>query len=247
MNIIEPSQYEKEKAIEDILSKGLSRPKRLWEYLYNIHRTLGLRYIFHDMAFPMVMTVLTMIVLIGLYPLTLKQHTYATLFAIAPLFFLFIVLFSETVEHMNGLYELKMTCKYTIQQIAAFRVLCFSLMGTVFCTLISLYFSQSFVVYSFFKTSSLSLCALFLCAFLTIFMMRHFKWKWIHFLSLLLWIAIGFMPIWLLGEQWEHFLSQIPVAITMLVAVIACTLFLMEIKKLMKFHERKVAYYVSHS
>lgn len=246
MNIIEPSQYEKDKAIEDILFKGLSKPKSLWGYLSDIHRALGLRYIFFDMAFPIVMTVFATIGFIVLYPLTLEQHIYTTLFAIAPIFFIFIVLFTETIEQINGMYELKMTCKYTIQQIAAFRVLCFSLLGTVFCTFISLYFNQLSVAYSFFKTFSLSLCALFLCAFLTIFIMRHFNWKLINFIAMLFWIMIGFIPIWILGEQWELFLSQIPVAITMFVAVIACTLFLMEIKKLTNTHKREVAYYVGY-
>ncbi len=246
MNIIEPSQYEKDKAIEDILSKGLSKPKSLLGYLGNLYSALGLRYIFFDMAFPIVMTVIATIGFIVLYPLTLKQHLYATLFAIAPLFFIFMVLFTETMEQINRLYELKMTCKYTIQQIAAFRVLCFSLLGTILCTFISLYFSQLLVAYSFFKTVSLSLCALFLCAFLTIFLMRHFNWKWIHFSAMLLWIMISFMPIWISGERWELFLSQIPAAITMFVAVIACNLFLMEIKKLMNTHKREVAYYVGY-
>lgn len=246
MNIIEPSQYEKDKAIEDILSKGLSKPKSLLGYLGNLYSALGFRYIFFEMAFPIVMTVIATICFIVLYPLTLEQHLYATLFAIAPLFFLFIVLFTETMEQINGLYELKMTCKYTILQIAAFRVLCFSFLGTMFCTFISLYFSRLSAVYSFFKTVSLSLCALFLCAFLAISLMRHFNWKWIHFSAMLLWITLSFMPIWILGERWELFLSQIPAAITMFAAVIACSLFLMEIKKLMNTHKREVAYYVGY-
>lgn len=246
MNIIEPSQYEKDKAIEDILSKGLSRPKSLWGYLSDIYSALGFRYIFFDLAFPIAMTVLASIGFFVLYPLTLEQYIYATLFAIAPIFFIFIVLFTETMEQINGMYELKMTCKYTIQQVAAFRVLCFSFLGTVFCTFISLYYSQLSRAYSFFNIFSLSLCALFLCALLTIFIMRHFNGKWIHFSAMLLWNVIGFMPIWILGEQWELFLSQIPVAITMFVAASACALFLMEIKKLINTHKREVAYYVGY-
>ena len=60
------------------------------------------------------------------------------LFATAPVFFVFAVLLTEIAERINLLYELKMTCKYTILQITAFRVVCFSLIGTVLCTLISL-------------------------------------------------------------------------------------------------------------
>lgn len=246
MNIIEPSQYEKEKEIDEILAKGLTRPKSLWEYLSNIYTTLGLRYIFFDMAFPIIMTIIATFAFIVLYPLTLERHIYAMIFAIAPIFFVFIVLFSEMAERVNGMYELKMTCKYTIQQISAFRVLCFSILGTVFCTFISLYFSFFSFDYSFFKILSLSLCALFFCALLTLFLMRHFNWKWIHFAVMLLWIVIGYIPVRILGEKWEIFLSQIPVAITLLVAVIACNLFLMEVKIFINTHKSEVSYDVSY-
>lgn len=246
MKIIEPSQYEKDKAIEIILAKGLRKPKSLWGYVSNIYATLGLRYIFFDMAFPIIMTVIATFGFIVLYPLTLEQHIYAMVFAIAPIFFVFIVLFSEMAERVNGMYELKMTCKYTIQQISAFRVLCFSLLGTVFCTFISLYFSLLWVDYSFYKILSLSLCALFFCALLTLFLMRHFNWKWIHFAVMLLWLVIGYIPMSIFGERWEYYLSQVPVAITMLVALIACNLFLMEVKILINTHESEVSYYVSY-
>jgi hypothetical protein len=177
MNIIELSQNEKDRAIEAILSRGLSKPKSLWGHLWEIYRALGLRYIFLDTAQAIIMTVFAAIVFIGLYPLWPEQHIYAALFAAAPVFFIFVVLFTETIERLSGLYELKMTCKYTVRQIAAFRVLCFSLVGVVFCTLTSLYFSRLQLAYDFFRAFSISLCALFLCAFLTISVLRRFKWK----------------------------------------------------------------------
>lgn len=244
MNMIELSQIEKDRAIEEILSKGLSKPKSLWEYICEIYRTLGFRYVFFDMAHAVILTVIAITGFIILYPLTSAQHIYTALFAVAPVFFVFIVLFTETIEKVSGLYDLKMTCKYTVQQITAFRVLCLSLVGGVFSTLTSLYFSWVFIVNDFFRAFSLSLCALFLCAFLTIFIIRRFNWKWNHISVILFWVVIDLLPTWILGEQWELFLAQMPVAITMFAAVLACVLFLMETKKLMVVRKRKVAYYV---
>ncbi len=244
MNMIEPSQNEKDRAIENILSKGLSTPKSLWGYLCEIYRALGIRYIFLDTGLAIIMTIIATIGFIRLYPLSLEQYPYAMLFALAPVFFLFVVLFAETIERVSGLYELKMTCKYTVQQITAFRVLCFSLMGAVFCAFTSLYFSRLPVAYDFFRAFSLSLCALFLCSFLTIFIIRRFSQNWIYFTAMLLWMAIGFLPVRVFGQWWELFFSQIPVTVTVFVAVIACALFFMEIKNLMKIRKRKVAYYV---
>jgi hypothetical protein len=242
MNIIEPSQYEKDKAIEDIILKGLSKPKSLWEYLCDIYRALGLRYIFCDMAYAMIMTVVSTIGFIILYPLTPEQHIYAAIFAVAPVFFIFIVLFTEIIERVSGLYELKMTCKYTVQQITAFRILCFSLLGAVFSVLTSLYFSRLLIVYDLLRTFSLSLCALFLYAFLTIFILRRFNRKWNYIIVVLLWIIIGLLPARIFGEQWNLLLVRLPVAVTVFVAATACILFLMEIKKLMDISKREVAY-----
>lgn len=245
MNRIEPSPTEKDKAIQAILSKGLTKSKSLWEHLWEIYRALGIRYIFFDTSKAIVISVASMPILIMLYPFSPEQYIYSTLFAVAPVFFIFIVLLAETIERVNGLYELKMTCKYTVQQIAAFRVLCFSLLGAAGCILISLYFSRLSVTYDFVRAFSLSLCDLFLCAFLSLFMMRRFNGKWTHFFAMLLWMATGFLPLRFFGQPWELFLSRIPVALTVFVAVIASFLFLMELKRWLNIRKREVAYYVS--
>ncbi len=244
MNIIEPSPKERDKAIEDILLKGLSKPNSLWKYLCDMYRALGLRYIFCDMVNAMILTVISTTGFVLLYPVTQVQHVYATVFTITPVFFMFLVVFTETMEKVSGLYELKMTCKYTVQQITAFRVLFFSLIGTVFSTLISLYFSRLLMVYDLIRIFSLSLCVLFLCTFLTMFILRHINWKWNHCCVMLFWIISGLLPVRILGEQWELFLAELPIAITIFVAIMACIFFLMETKKLMETRTREVADYV---
>ncbi len=243
MNMIKPSQDEKERAIEYILSIGLSKPKSLWKHFYELYRALGFHYLFLNTMLPVIISVALMIGFIVLCPLPSEQFKNAVLFATAPVFFIFVVLLTEIVERSSPLYELKMTCKYTIQQITAFRVLCFSLMGSVFCTLTSL-FSRFPDVLDFFRALSLSLFALFICSFLSIFLMRYFNWKWTHFTPVLLWMMIGLFPIWILRERWESFLSQLPIVITVFFTVIAFGLYLMELKKLINIQQREVAYYV---
>lgn len=239
MNMIELLQNEKDSSIDEILSKGLVKPKSLWEHLCEIRRALGFRYIFMNTAHSIMMTLAISFGFALLYPLF---PAYATLFTVSPLSFIFIVLITETLEKCNGLYEIKMVCKYTLQQISAFRVLCFSLMGVAVCIFFSVYFSRLPVAYDFFRAFSLSLCALFLCSFLTIGMMRLLRWKWIRFFIMPLWILFCMLPAWIFRSQWEAFLSQIPVALTLFSALVACALFLMEIKKLMNVRKSEVAY-----
>lgn len=242
MNMNKPSPAEKERAIEFILSKGLVQPKSLWHHLYEMYRNLGFKHLFLNTWYPVILSIVLMVGFLYLCPLSPEKFKYTVLFAAAPVFFIFVVLLTEIIEWQDsGLYELKMTCKYTIQQIAAFRVLCFSLMGTMLSTLTVL-FSKYSDATDLFRSLSLSLSALFLCSYLSIWIMRSFTSRWNHFTPLLIWIVMTLCPLWILKERWELFLSQIPLAITLFVALILFALFMMELKKLIKIQTREVAY-----
>ena len=242
MNMIELSREEKERAIELILSHGLTKPKSLWRHFTDMYRALGFRHLFLNTAQPIIISVALMIGFIALFPLPYDQYKYTVLFASAPVFFIFVVLLSETVERMSKLYELKMTCKYTVRHVAAFRVLCFSLMGTVLCTLANLFIRFS-DMNSFFRALSLSLCALFLFSFLGIAVMRHFRSRWMHWSTVLLWAAVGPLPALVFNKQWEWFLAGMPIALTAWIAAAALFLFLREIRQFITMQKSEVAYH----
>lgn len=242
MTIIEPSQDEKDRSIDYILSRGLTRPRTLWQHVCELHRALGLRFLFLNTAQPVIISAALMIGFTALFPLPYEQYKFAVLFAAAPIFFIFAVLLTEWAERMNALYELKMTCKYTIRQIAAFRVLCFSWIGMVLCTLAPL-FIRFADIGSLLKALSLSLCSMFLFSFLAISFIRRSHSRWLHWVPVLLWTAAGPLPVMLFKTQWELFLSRLPVVLTAWIAALALVLFLQEIKKLITIPTREVAYY----
>jgi len=246
MNTIDLSEKEKDQEIDNILSKGLIAPKNLWTQLYEIYRVLGLRYIFSNALFSTLAACAVTLGIVVLYPFSASKHLYALLFAVAPLFYVLITSFIETAEKFSGLYELKMVCKYTIEQITAFRVFCYSLLGTCFCTLISIYFTHISSAYRFFKVFSFSICVLFLCSLMSIVIMRKVNWQWRQFITMVIWITLDVIPAWFFGNQWELFLSQIPMAVTLVIAVISFILFLCETKKLMGIRKREVLQYVGY-
>lgn len=246
MNFIKPTSHEKNRAIENILSQGLTKPESLWSSIHELYRALGFRYIFWDSGPAILITVAFTLIWIRQFPLAPEQHPYAVLFALAPVFFLAAVCITEVNERVRGLYPLKMTFKYTIQQITAFRILCFSLLGAMFCTLISLYFSRLPVEYSLPKALSISLCALFLCAALTLVMLRIFNRLWIYLAVALLWMGSGMILVNVFGQAGEQFLARIPIAVILFVTILLFALFLGEVKRHMKFHKREVVYYAGH-
>ncbi|MDR7855853.1 hypothetical protein [Tissierella sp.] len=241
MNIIKPTNSEKENAIENILSQGLSKPDGLWDFCYRMYCSLGFKFIFFDISQAIIMAVAITIGFILFYPLSSQQHVYSTLFAVSPLFFITVIFFTEFIERNDSLHELKMTFKHTIQKIIIFRILCYSLISMVICIFLSISMPDK---YNFLRAASITLSALFICALLTIYIMRRLKGRWIHFTSLVAWVATAFLPVLILGERWELLLSQIPIGITITVGVIGFILYLNEIKKLINMNKMEVAYYV---
>ncbi len=237
--IEEPSREEKEQAIARILALGLTKPKSIWRHLRDMYRALGFRHLFLHTAYPVLISAALMIGFILMIPLPFDQYRNAILFAAAPVFFIFAVLLTETAERMSGLFDLKMTCKYTVQQIAAFRVLCFSLIGTVLCTL-AIPFSGFPDTRGSLRALASSLCALYLFSFISISFMRHFHRKWLRPVPVLLWLAAGPCPIRIFGREWELFLARMPAAVTVTIAAAALVLFLREIQKLANAQRREV-------
>ena len=238
MIIIDLSKSDKDREIQNILSKGLVKPKSLPRYLTDLYKALGFRYIFFNMSYFLIPFMLLLGFVVQ-YFLSPKQYVYTALFAMASIFFPGIVLFAEMVEKMSGLYELKMTCKYSIQQIVAFRMLCFSMIGLIFCVSASFYLVRFLEEINLIVAFSIPLCALFLCAFFTTCVLRQFRCKWGTLIIMLIWIVGCLFLSRFHGERLELFFSKLPVAVTLIITLTSFLLFLREIKKHMRTCLRK--------
>jgi hypothetical protein len=241
MTIIEPAQREKEAAIENILSKGLGKPQSLRALSHEIYHVFGFRFVFWGMAQALILSAITVAVISLSIPLLPAVFRHTVLFTCSPLLFVVVMFFSEIIERTDPLYELKMTCKYTIRQIMAFRIMCFSLLGTAFCVGITAY--QSTNAYELLRLLPLSLCALFLCSLISLFLIRRLAGKLIFALSALLWLSVTLIPVLIFGMKWEQFLSGLPAIITIGSAIAFAILFLLELKKMMSAQQMEVESY----
>jgi len=234
MNI---SPEERDNAIDAILLKGLTPPAPTWAFLWNMYKSLGLRAIFWDSASSILasLAIAAGYVALGSLPLTwiggwinMPLSLYSSLFLFSPALFIGLTISTEAMERLSGLYDLKMTCRYTIRQITAFRLLCFSLCATIFTVVGSAAINSMPETGYFMQLFSLALCSLFLCSLLVIHTMRRWHCGW--YLGAAIWTSIGVLPIIIFRQSWESLLSHMPPAITLCVAAIAFLLFLQEIK-----------------
>ncbi|MDR1603350.1 MAG: hypothetical protein LBS10_00965, partial [Gracilibacteraceae bacterium] len=120
------SKEKREASIAFILDCGLVKPKTATELIREIWGNLGLRFIFWDTSYSIIFGALTLVLLLILAILAPVNMRYTTAFAVSPALFLIIIAFAETAEKAGGLYELKQACRYTVWQLAALRVICYS-------------------------------------------------------------------------------------------------------------------------
>lgn len=228
MNIKMPDPLEKNAAIQNILSE-LKPPKSLWRWLLELFRCLGFRVIFGNMLW-LSLAAAGGSLCIGLVLATAwPPYILATLFAVAPLSFLLATLLIELTERANGLYDLKMTCKYTARQLAAVHLLAFSGMGAVFCVFLSTQVDKK-APNTFFTALAISLCALLLCGLLALFFIRRLGLRWIH--SAALWGVLSVVPVVICRMEWESFLYSLPLWVTAGLAALLLFLYLWEIGKM---------------
>ena len=235
MNII-PDKKDRDLAIEAILSEGLTQPVSTWKFLLNMRRHLGFRVLFWDTG----VAVLAACAVTLCYVLFITQqlsllrtvidgwNVYALIFLFSPALFIGLTLCTEALERISGLYDIKMTCKYSIRQITAFRLLCFSLLGTVFTVAVSTVISTVWEFGDLVRMISISLGSLFLCSLLVIHLMRRLRGGW--FIGAFAWMVLGLLPLLFFGQAWERLLANFPPAFTTAVAIISFVLFLREIK-----------------
>lgn len=241
-----PNDNEKEKSINTILIQGIKKPKSIISYLNLLYRNIGLRHIFWDIWDAILYMVIMSAGIMILSYFSFKSFDSVLLFTFSPSVYLFLTVITELKERMDCLYDLKMTCTFTIQQITAFRMICFSILGIVFSSFLSVFswFIQDGTV-NFFNQLSISMLALFLCSTLSLEVIVYIPYKKSIIAVPVIWSLICIIPVIIFGNNWTLYLNNIPPAIAILVICLCIILSLKEIKKLISINGRGVIYYVN--
>jgi len=221
----------KNASIEYILSQGLVKPQTARERIAEMIHTIGFRFIFWDTGYSLFFTAVTLAIVLVLFSFAPDDYRYSAAIAVAPMFFLVITMFAETSERVYGIYELKQTCRYTIQQITALRMICYSVVGFVFTAIIAIISTES--GYEFLLLFPLCLSALFLCVTLSIYFVRFLHGKWINTMFSAMWVLVNILISFSLGERWEELLQEIPIAFSVVLAVIGGVALAYQISKML--------------
>ena len=222
---------EKNASIEYILARGLVRPPTLWERITKMHRVLGLKFIFWDLSYSMIFVSVTLLGMTFMFRHTPMDYPFSVALGFSPLLFLLIILFAEINERACELYELKQTCCYTSRQITALRCIYYSLAGIAFTVIVATFAAENTA--QFFRVLPICLGGLFLCAATSLSVIRLTHNRWTIAVFSVAWVCINLSLPFALRENWELFLSGLPLAFTVTFMVAGAAVFMYQTNKML--------------
>ncbi|MDR1953780.1 MAG: hypothetical protein LBQ21_04810 [Clostridiales Family XIII bacterium] len=223
--------HEKNVSIDYILARGLMKPQTARERVRAMLRGFGPRFIFWDTAYSLSFAGATLAGMLALLILAPAPYRCTAAVGVSPMLFLLITLFAETSERAGGLYELKQTCRYTVRQITALRVICYSVVGVVFSCVCVAISAES--VSGFFSLLPLCLSVFFLCAVAELSAIRRLRHKWAISAVPVIWVLASCAIPLAFGEDWELFLRGFPVFLGILIAAIGAAILAIQIRELL--------------
>ena len=223
------NEQEKNESIDYILSQGLVKPQTARERITEMTQTLCLRFIFWDMGYSLFFAAVTIALVLVLSIAAPDDYSRSFAVAAAPLVFLLLGAFTETAERANGLYELKQTCRYTVQQVTVLRVICYSVAGVIFTAVITAISAND--AYEFLSMFPLCLSALFVCSALFLCVTRYLRGKWSGAVYSAAWVFMNIALPFSLRDTWETLLGGVPIALSVAVTVLGMAVLAYQIKR----------------
>lgn len=218
-------------SIEYILAQGLVKPPKFRERISKMFRIIGWKFIFWDLSYSLIFTSVTLLGITYLANYAPSNFQYSVAFGISPTLFLFIMLFAEMNERTCKLYELKLTCHYTSWQIAALRIMCYSLAGAVFSIIVATFCTTN--ITQFFRMLPLCFGGLLLCAATELSVVRLTRNKWAIAIFTIVWLLINLALPFTFRNDWELFLSEIPLIFIIAFVIVCAAVFMYQTNKML--------------
>ena len=218
MNIIYPTNQEMDQAICDICDKALKKPTNLVTFIHDMLCNLGMKYIFYG-VYDAVIVSFFVVFFAGLQlrntilssPMS-DAWLYAGVFALAPLLTMLLCSLTFWKERETSLYAQKMTCRYTVAHLLAFRMLVASALGFVFTTgyvLVVCYLSQA----PFLEVLSVAYASLFLFSIIMTYVVLEKGTSLSLILLNLSWIFVNVMGCVFSVDIYAELLRSVPILI----------------------------------
>lgn len=222
MSIQKLSEAEKDFAINEIVKKGVVKPGDKFRKIFEVRRACTFHTLFFGVGDCFLLGFLVAACIWLLLIQAGSQVIICMVFAVSPFAYIASYLLTSWKEHRLQLYDIKMTCRYTVRQVSAFRMICFS--GTnIFLNVLMLSLLMRFQLpaIAFWKVLGLSFVSIFLYGII----MLIFQIKGMPYLTTVLppvlWGIINAFVIAFYGERLEIMLLNLAGSLVFTITVIA--------------------------
>lgn len=230
-----PDEQTMNSEIQFIVSSGLVKPKKFHEYLLEMYRQLGFRYLFRDateIIFTMLMASAAMV--FGLFQVMEgaieADKLYSYLFIMSPILYLLIAVLFLVNLRSRDTFALEMTCKYHVFQLAVFRMLVFSILAillNIASILILFLFYQSF---SIVEALLISISSLGIFSTVFLYIIQKVKSRVAGYAAVAGWVLANVALFYFNSELYDAVLSQIPVYVYVAVSAGCLVLYVRRLK-----------------
>lgn len=206
VNMKELSKAEKDKAIAEILDKGLTSPiyrlKKIWKFFSFCNP----KWIFFDMGDCIFLGLL--IAFTGWIILLQADEKFicCVLFGISPFVYIASYLLVSWKEYRQQMYEMKMACLYSLYQVTALRMLYFSILNLTLNSAVLVMIREFHIVkMDFWRMLGISFSSIFIYGILILI----FKFKGKRLLSYVtppfFWIALNAV----IYALWNRYMEKV--------------------------------------
>lgn len=228
--------------LETIVDVGVRNKVSFFHYLKQSFKDLGVKNIFHDKY------ELIVISMIGLFIMVVSMSNlrhaemaaiYKVTFTIAPILYLCVVLFSLYNSKEHGVFEIEMTCKYNLYQLAALRMFSFSIISMVVNTASIMIVGTLFKGIDIVRMIMISVTGLFLFSMVFLFSLIKFKGKIVRVLVIVAWFAANLILGSVESEVYLKFLWEAPLYIHFMVTILCAILYVHNLNQLIHYRRKK--------
>lgn len=169
MNTWKLSENEKEKAIQNIVRQGVISPMDKIKELCHAGKVCSFRILFFGVEDCIFLGMLLTVCLWLFWVEFNTRNILCTVFALSPFAYVSCYVLTTWKEHLVQLYEIKMSCRYTLRQVIALRMIYLSFANMLLNTIVLTFVVQTQTILPFWKTLGLSFSSLFLYGVLMLF------------------------------------------------------------------------------
>lgn len=239
-----PNSEKIDQEIKTIVSKGVFQPEPFYKLLHNMYQQIGFRYLLKDkkeigVAAALMIIVMFVVIEMGQERPSSASGYYGVIMVISPILYGILSLVPFLTSRFQSTFEVEMTCKYNLYQLAAFRMLVFS----VFCFLVNsvwvLLMAVEFSAIQFVQGLMISTTSLLLFSLLFLYVLASMETFFTKVIVMVGWGGINVLLMVLDSVYYHKLLVAVPWYLYGFIIAVTAYLYVKKLKDLMLQHKRK--------